>query len=170
MKIRGLKEIIGVGLISVFFAMSYSAAQEKEKVLLDLKRLANKPRPEIEKFLGTPSKLIDDVFRSTRGYTYPAVRASYRNDSIEVTYLEGGARYFKIWVQKLGGKYQDYSYPEDTSMLLGDLGLDRNIAADLSNNTVTRWRDLPDVYEINIFATSEKQIWYVHVVASRIYE
>src|SRR5688572_7082766 len=97
MKIFGLKKIIGVGLISVFFAMGYSAAQEK--ILLDLKRLANKPRPEIEKFLGTPSKLIDDVFRSTRGYTYPAVRGAYMNDSIEVTYLEGGARYFKIWVQ-----------------------------------------------------------------------
>ena len=169
MKIFGLKKkIIGVGLISVFFAMSYSAAQEK--VLLDLKRLANKSRPEIEKFLGTPSKLIDDVFRSTRGYTYPAVRASYMNDSIEVTYLEGGARYFKIWIQKLGGRYQGYSYPEDTSMLLGDLGLDRNIAADFSNNTVTRWRDLPNIYEINFFATAEKRIWYVHVVTSRIYE
>ena len=92
------------------------------------------------------------------------------NGAIEVTYLEGGARYFKIWIQKLGGKYLDYSYPKDTGTLLGDLGLDRNTTADLSNQTVTRWRDLPDIYEINVFATAEKQIWYVHVMTSRIYE
>jgi hypothetical protein len=163
-----LTKIICIGLLSVFFAIDCSAAQEK--VLLDLKRVADKPRPEIEKFLRVPSKLIDDVFRSTRGYTYPAVKATYMNGAIEVTYLEGGARYFKIWIQKLGGKYQDYSYPKDTGTLLGDLGLDRTITADLSNQTVTRWRDLPDIYEINVFATAEKQIWYVHVLTSRIYE
>jgi hypothetical protein len=89
-------------LLSIFFASHYSAAQEK--VLLDLKRVADKPCPEIEKVLGAPSKLIDDVFRSTRGYTYPAVRATYMNGAIEITYLEGGARYFKILIQKLGGK------------------------------------------------------------------
>ena len=168
MKFTGLKEIICVGLLSVFLAPDHSAAQEK--VLLDLKRVADKPRPEIEKILGIPSKLVDDVFRNTRGYTYPAVRATYMNGAIEVTYLEGGARYFTIWIQKLGGKYRDYSYPKDTGTLLGDLGLDRNITADLSNQTVTRWRDLPDIYEINVFATAEKQIWYVHVMTSRIYE
>jgi len=166
--LTGFKAIICIGLLSVFFAINYSAAQEK--VLLDLKRVADKPRPEIEKILGVASKSIDDVFRSTRGYKYPAVRATYMNDAIEVTYLEGGARYFKIWIQKLGGKYQNYSYPKDAGTLLGDLGLDRNIIADLSNQTVTRWRDLPDIYEINVFATAEKQIWYVHVLTSRIYE
>jgi len=92
------------------------------------------------------------------------------NGAIEVTYLEGGARYFNIWIPKLGRKYQDYVYPKDTSTLLGDLGLDRNITADLSNQTVTRWRYLPDLYEISVFATAEKQIWYVHVSTSRIYE
>ena len=168
MKFPGLKKIICTGLLSVFLAADHSAAQEK--VLLDLKRVADKPRPEIEKVLGVPSKSVDDVFRSARGYTYPAVRATYANDAIEVTYLEGGARYFKIWIQKLGGKYQDYSYPKDTGTLLGDLGLDRNTTADLSNQTVTRWRNLPGLYEINVFATAEKQIWYVHVLTSRIYE
>ena len=166
--LTGFKEIIPIGILSVFFAIGYSAAQEK--VLLDLKRLGDKPRPEIEKSLGVPSQLTQDVFRSTRGYSYPAVRATYMKGAIEVTYLEGGARYFKIWIQKLGGKYQDYSYPKDAGTLLGDLGLDRNTAADVSNQTVTRWRDLPDIYEINVFATAEKQIWYVHVLTSRIYE
>lgn len=169
MKFSGLKEIICIGLLSVIFAGDSRAAQE-EKVLLDLRRVADKPPPEIEKFLGVPSKLIDDIFRSTRGYTYPAIRAIYMNGAIEVTYLEGGARYFKIWIQKLGGKYQDYSYPKDMGPLLADLGLDRNIPADFSNQTLTRWRDLPDLYEINVFTTGEKQIWYVHVLTSRIYE
>lgn len=168
MKIVGLKGVICIGLFSVLFVIDYSAAQEK--VLLDLKRVADKPRPEIEKILGVPSKLVDDVFRSTRGYTYPAVRATYMNGAIEVTYLEGGARYFKIWIQKLEGKYRDYSYPKDTGTLLEDLGLDRNTTADVSNQTVTRWRNLPDLYEIDVFATAEKQIWYVHVLTSRIYE
>ena len=168
MKFTGLKEIVRIGLLSVFFAIGHSAAQEN--VLLDLRRVADKPRPEIDKILGVPAKLLDDVFRNTRGNTYPAIRATYMNGAIEITYLEGGARYFKIWIQKLGGKYQDYSYPKDTGALLADLGLDRNITADLSNQTVTRWRDLPDIYEINVFATAEKQIWYVHVMTSRIYE
>jgi hypothetical protein len=168
MKFSGLKGIICLGLLSVFFAMDHSAAQEK--VLLDLKRVADKPYPEIEKVLGVPSKSVDDVFRSARGYTYPAVRATYTNGAIEITYLEGGARYFTIWIQKLGGKYRDYSYPKDAATLLGDLGLDRNTTADLSNQTVTRWRYLPDLYEINVFATPENQIWYVRVLTSRIYE
>ena len=168
MKFTDLKKIISIGLLSVFFAIDRSAAQEK--VLLDLKRVADKPRPEIEKILGVPSKLVDDVFRSARGFTYPALRATYTNGAIEVTYLEGGARYFKIWIQKLGGKYHEYSYPKDTGSLLGDLGLDRNTAAELSNQTITRWRYLPDLYEVAVFATAEKQIWYVHVLTSRIYE
>ena len=168
MEFTGLRKIICVGLLAVFIAIDYSAAQKK--TLLDLKRVADKPRPEIEELLGAPSKLVDDVFRNTRGYAYPAVRAAYMNGAIEITYLEGGARYFKIWIQKLGGKYQDYSYPKDAWTLLGDLGLNRNTTADLSNQTVTRWRDLPDLYEITVFATAEKQIWYVHVLTSRIYE
>jgi hypothetical protein len=168
MKFTGFKPVVWIGLLFLFYAIDYSSAQEK--LLLDLKRIADKPRPEIEKILGEPSKLVDDVFKSSRGYTYPALRASYMNGAIEVTYLEGGARYFKIWIPKLGGKYQDYVYPKDTSTLLGDLGLDRNITADLSNQTVTRWRYLPDLYEISVFATAEKQIWYVHVSTSRIYE
>ena len=92
------------------------------------------------------------------------------NGAVEVTYLEGGARYLTIWIQKLGGKYPDYFYPKDAWTLLGDLGLDRNSTADLSNQTVTRWRNLPGVYEIDIFSTAEKQIWYVHVLTNRIYE
>jgi hypothetical protein len=168
MKFTGLKEIICIGLLSVFFAIDHSAAQEK--VLLDLKRVADKPRPEIETILGVPSKLIDDVFRSTRGNTYPAIRATYMNGAIEVTYLEGGARYFTIWIQKLGGKYLDYSYPMDAGTLLGDLGVDRNAKADLSNQDITRWRDFPGIYEINVFPTAERKIWYAHVLTSRIYQ
>ena len=169
MKSTGLKEIIiWIGLLSIFFAIDYSAAQER--VFLDLKRIADKPRAEIEKILGVPSKLVDDVFGSSRGYTYPAERATYMNGAIEVTYLEGAARYFRIWIQKLAEKYQDYSYPKDAWTLLADLGLPRNTAADLSNQTVTRWRNLPDLYEISVFATAEGKIWYVHVLTSRIYE
>jgi hypothetical protein len=168
MKFIGSKMTIWIGLLSIFLALDHPAAQGK--VLLDLKRVADKPRQEIEKILGAPSRLVDDVFRSSRGFSYPAVRASYMNDAIEVTYLEGGARYFKIWIQKLGRKYHDYSYPKDAWTLLGDLGLDPTTAADLSNQTVTRWRHLPDLYEINVFATAENQIWYVHVMTSRIYE
>ena len=168
MKLTGFKEIICIGLCSIFLTIDCSTAQEK--LLFDLKRVADKPRPDVEKILGPPSKLVDDVFRSSRGYRYPAVRATYMNGAIEVTYLEGGVRYLKIWVQKLDGKYQEYSYPEDAWKLLGDLGLDRNTEADLSTPTVTRWRHLPDIYEIHVFATAEKQIWYVHVLTSRIYE
>jgi hypothetical protein len=67
MKFTGLKAIVWIGLLFLFYAIDYSAAQEK--LLLDLKRIADKPRPEIEKILGKPSKLVDDVFKSTRGYT-----------------------------------------------------------------------------------------------------
>ena len=169
MNLTGSKELICIiGLVSVFFLIDPSVAQEK--VLFDLKRVVDEPRPAIEKILGLPSKLQDDVFRGTRGSTYPAIRATYMNGVVEVTYLEGGARYLTIWIQKLGGKYQDYSYPKDAWTLLGDLGLDRNATADFSNQTVTRWRNLPGLYEINVFATAEKQIWYVHVLTNRIYE
>jgi hypothetical protein len=168
MRFSEVKKITCMGLLSVIFAVGYAPSQEK--FLLDLKRVADKPQAEVEKFFGVPSKLANDVFRSSRGYSYPAVRAGYINGAIEVTYLEGGARYFKIWLQKLGGKYQDYSYPKDAAMLLGDLGLDRNTTADFSNQTVTRWRNLPNLYEINVFATPEGQIWYVQVLTTRIYE
>ena len=169
MKFTRVKEIICItGLLSTFFVFDHSAAQEK--VLFDLKKVADRPRPDVETILGESSKVVDDVFRGSRGSTYPATRATYMNGAVEVTYLEGGARYLTIWIQKLGGKYQDYSYPRDASTLLGDLGLDRNATADLSNQTVTRWRHLPGLYEINVFATSERQIWYVHVLTNRIYE
>jgi hypothetical protein len=169
MKFAGVKEIVCIiELLSTFFVFDYSAAQEK--FLFDLKKVADRPRPDVETILGESSKVVDDVFRSTRGNTYPAIRATYMNGAVEVTYLEGGATYLTIWIQKLGGKYQDYSYPKDAWTLLGDLGLDRNTTADLSNQTVTRWRNLPGVYEINVFATAGKQIWYVHVLTNRIYE
>lgn len=91
------------------------------------------------------------------------------NEGIEITYIEGGARYLTIWVQKLSERYQDYSYPKDGWTLLEDLGLDRNTTADFSNHTATRWRDLPGIYEINIFPTAENKIWYAHVFINRIY-
>jgi hypothetical protein len=168
MKLFGLKRILCLGLLAQSLAVADAAGQEK--VLPELKRVADKPQAEIEKFFGVPWKLTDDVFRSSRGYAYPAVRASYMNGAVEVTFLEGGARYFKIWLQKLGGKYQDYAYPKDTGTLLSQLGLDRTRTADLSNQTITRWRNLPDIYEISVFATPEGQIWYVQVLTTRIYE
>ena len=165
---KGLTEIICIGLLSVLFAVDHSASQEK--ILLDLRGVADKPRSEIEKILGIPFNTVEDVFRSTRGHTYPAIRATYMNGAIEVTYLEGRARYFTLWVQKLGGKYLDYSYPKDVGTHLGELGLDRDATADLSNQTVTRWRDFPGIYEINIFPTAERKIWYAHVSTSRMYQ
>jgi hypothetical protein len=160
--------IVSVGFLLLFGVFSRSVAQEP--LLFDLKGVADRPPPDVEKILGKPSKLVDDVFRGSRGSTYPATRAAYMNGAIEVVYLEGGARYLTIWVQKLNGRYQDYSYPKDGWKLLGDLGLDRNTTADLSNQAVTRWRDLPGIYEINVFPTNEKQIWYVHVLINRIYQ
>ena len=149
---------------------SIAQPAREEKLLFDLKRVADKPRSDVEKILGEPSKVVDDVFRGSRGSTYPAIRAAYLNGAIEVTYLEGGARYFTIWIQKLGGKYQGYSYPNDGSTLLGDLGLDRNVTADVSNQVMTRWRDLPGIYEINVFPTAKNKISYLHVFTNRIYE
>ena len=169
MKFTGVKEIICItGFLSTFFVFDHSAAQET--VLFDLKKVADRPRPDVETILGESSKVVDDVFRGSRGSTYPATRATYMNGAVEVTYLEGGARYLTIWIQKLGGKYQDYSYPKDAWTLLGDLGLDRNTTADFSNHAITRWRDLPGIYEINIFSTAENRIWYAHVFINRIYE
>ena len=160
--------IFTVGLLLLFGVFGRSMAQGP--LLFDLKRVADRPPPDVEKILGKPSKLLDDVFRGSRGSTYPTIRATYMNGAIEVTYIEGGARYLTIWIQKLSGRYQGYSYPKDGWMLLGDLGLDRNTTADLSNQAVTRWRDLPGIYEINVFPTAEKKLWYVHVLINRIYQ
>ena len=153
---------------ALFHAMpGVSAAQEK--LLLDLKQLADKPQGEAEKILGKPSALTDDLFRNSRGAMYPALRATYLDGAVEVTYLENGARYLKVWVQRLSGKYRDYSYPKDAWTLLGDFGLDRNAAADHSDEGIIRWRDFPGIYEINVFPTAEGKIWYAYILTSRIY-
>jgi hypothetical protein len=157
-----------IGVICVLCLLRHSVAQER--VLFDLKQVADKPRHEVEKILGEPSTVADDLFRNSRGTTYAAIRATYLNGAVEVTYLEGGARYLRIWIQKLSGKYHDYSYPKDGSTLIGDLGLDRNATADISNQGITRWRDFPGIYEINVFPTAERKIWYAHVLTSRIYQ
>jgi hypothetical protein len=157
-----------VGFFLLFCVLDRSVAQES--LLFDLKRVADRPPPDVEKILGKPSNLVDDVFRGSRGTTYPAIRATYMNRAIKVTYIEGGARYLTIWVQKLSGRYRDYSYPKDGWTLLADVGLDRDTTADLSNQAVTRWRNLPGIYEINVFPTAEKKLWYVHVLINRIYE
>jgi len=168
MKIAGLKEIISfTGLLFICFVFDHSAAQEK--LLFDLKKVADRPPSDVEKILGKPSKLVDDSFRDSRGNIYPSIRAAYMNESIEITYIEGGARYLTIWVQKLSKGYQDYSYPKDGWTLLGDLGLDPNTTADFSNHAATRWRDLPGIYEITIFPTAENKIWHAHVFINRIY-
>jgi|GEM_PF-5682443 hypothetical protein len=168
MKFMGLKEIISVtGLLLTLFVFDYSAAQEK--FLFDLKKVTDRPPADVEKILGKPSKLVDDLFRSSRGNTYPSIRAAYMNEAIQITYIEGGARYLTIWIQKLSERYQRYSYPQDGRTFLGDLGLDRNTTPDFSNHAVTRWRDLPGIYEINIFPTAENKIWYAHVFINRIY-
>ena len=159
---------ITAGFLLLFCLFGPVLAQEQ--LLFDLKRVADRPPPDVEKILGKPSKLLDDVFRGSRGTSYAAIRATYMNGAIDVTYIEGGARYLTIWVQKLSGKYQSYSYPKDGWSLLGDLGLDRNTTADYSDQVVTRWRDLPGIYQINVFPTAEKKLWYVHVLINRIYE
>ena len=171
---RGIRLILSevktvvVALLCVLSTSGHSA--EQRAALLNLNELADKPRSYIEKILGPPLTSVEDVFRSARGYTYPAVRATYHNSAIEITYLEGGARYFKIWIRQLDEQYQGRSYPKDIATLIADLGLDPKIPPDLSNETVTRWRYLPNLYEISIFGTPEKTIWYVHVLTSRIYE
>jgi len=168
MRFMGLKEIISfTGLLFTLFVFDHAAAQEK--FLFDLKKVADKSLLEVEKILGKPSKLVDDFFRSSRGTTYPSIRAAYMNEAIQITYIEGGARYLTIWVQKLSERYKDYSYPKDGRTLLGDLGLDRNTTPDFSDHAITRWRDLPGIYEINIFSTAENKIWYAHVFINRIY-
>jgi hypothetical protein len=160
--------ILLAGLLAVLYLPGLSTAQAA--VLFDLREVADKPRGDVEKILGKPSAVADDVFRNTRGSTYAAIRANYLNGAVVVTYLEGGARYLTIWVQKLSGKYRDYSYPTDAWTLLGDLGIDRSTVADLSNPAMTRWRDLPGIYDITVFPTAERKLWYVHVLTSRIYE
>ncbi len=163
-----LKSVICIIVFSVFCAFGNVVADDAP--LFDLKRVADRSLLDVEEILGKPSKMVDDVFRGSRGSTYPAIRAAYMNGAIEVTYLEGGARYLTIWIQKLSRKYQGYSYPKDGWTLLGDLGLDRKTTPDFSNQAITRWRDLPGIYEINVFPTSEKKIWYLHVFINRIYE
>jgi hypothetical protein len=156
-------------LIAPLFLLVIGHAAAQQKLLLDLKQLADKPRSEAEKILGQPTALSEDLFRNSRGTVYPALRATYLDGAVEVTYLENGARYLRIWVQRLSEKYRDYSYPKDAASLLGDLGLDRNAAPDHSDHGLTRWRDFPGIYEINIFSTEERKIWYAHVLTSRIY-
>ena len=166
---RALKAAIYViGLSSSFFVFQYALTQENP--LFDLKQVADKPPPDVEKILGQPAKIVDDVFRGARGNTYKAKRAFYMNGVIEVTFLEEGARYVTIWVQKLGGKYQNYSYPKDAWTLLGSLGLDRNATADVSNQFTTRWQKLSGIYEINVFPMAGQKIWYLHVLTNRRYE
>src|SRR4029450_11691222 len=155
-------------MFSVFYMFDHSIAQEQ--LLFDLKQVADRPPPDVERILGKPSKLVDDVFRGSRGSTYSTIRAAYMNGVIEVTYIEGGARYLTIWVQKISGRYQEYSYPKDGWTLLGDLGLDRNTTADFSDQASTRWSDLPGIYQINIFPTAENKISHAHVFVNRIYE
>lgn len=164
-----LKAIISaISLLSILCVFGHSAVAET--LLFDLNRVADKPRSDVEKILGEPSKVVEDSFRGSRGTLYPAIRAAYMKEAIEVTYLEGGARYLSIWVQKLSERYQDYSYPNDGWTLLGNLGLDRNITADFSNQAITRWRNLPGVYEISVFPTANNKISRVHVFINRIYE
>ena len=168
MSLPTLKMISVTGFLLLLCRVGHSMAGEA--LLFDLTQVADRPAPNVEKILGKPSRLLDDVFRGRRGYSYPATRATYMNGSIEITYIEGGARYLTIWVQKLDAKYRGYSYPKDGWRLLGDLGLDRNTTAELSDQTVTRWRDLPGIYQIDVFPTAENQIWYVHMLINRIYE
>lgn len=155
-------------LLSLFSSSDHAIAQGQ--LLFDLKKVADRPPAEVEKILGKPSKLVDDVFRSSRGNTYPTIRAAYMNDAVAVTYIEGGARYLTISVQKLGARYRDYSYPKDGGALLGDLGLDRHSTADFSNQASTRWSDFPGIYAISIFPTAEDKISHAQVFINRIYE
>ena len=67
--------IVSVGFLLLFGVFGRSVAQEP--LLFDLKRVADRPLPDVEKILGKPSKLVDDVFRGSRGSTYPATRAAY---------------------------------------------------------------------------------------------
>jgi hypothetical protein len=166
---KAFKSIVLIpGLLLLFCWFGHSVAQER--LLFDLKAVADRSASEVEKILGKPSKVVDDVFRGTRGNIYPAIRATYMNEVVEITYLEGGARYLTIWVKKLGGRYQEYSYPKDGSSLFRDPGLDPNTTTDISTQAVTKWRHLPGIYEINVFPTAEERIWYVQVLINRIYE
>jgi hypothetical protein len=155
-------------LLPIFCWFGHSVSQERS--LFDLKAVADRSAPEVEKILGKPSRTVDDIFRSARGNTYAAKRATYMNGAVEITYLESGARYLTIWVQKLSGRYQDYSYPKDGLSLLRDLGLNVSTSADISTQAASRWRDLPGIFEINVFPTGENRIGYVHVLINRIYQ
>lgn len=83
MSLTTLKMAIRHTALLLFFWVGHSMAGEA--LLFDLTQVADRPAPNVEKILGKPSRLLDDVFRGRRGFSYSATRATYMNGAVEVT-------------------------------------------------------------------------------------
>ena len=168
-------------------ATKVSPEQVQLKQLFDLKAVANQSPETVQQILGEPSELRANTFSALTGKNYRIQEGKYRGGTVDIAYIENGARYITIYlsacaeyknldertqkcVKEKHTGYGWYLYPKGAWQLLGDLGLDKNATADFSNQFTTRWRNESGIYEINVLPTAGNKIWYVHVLTNRVYE
>jgi hypothetical protein len=161
-------------------------AGNKENRLFDIKTVTDQNPEMVQHILGEPSELRTGTLRARDGRNYTTQEAKYKGGTVEITFVENGARYITVFVsdcaeyQRLNETmkkcvkerptgYGWYPYPKGASSLLGDLGLDRNATAEISNQVITRWRNVSGIYEISIFHLIN-HISYMYILTNRRYE
>jgi hypothetical protein len=151
--------------------------------LFNLKAIADQSPEIVQQILGAPSELQARTFTSRAGKSYPTQRAKYKGETVEITFIDNGARYVTVFlsvcaeyrrlnettqkcVKERHTGYGWYPYPKAAWTLLGDLSLDGNTTAEFSNQFTTRWQNLSGIHEINVFPLIT-HIHYAHVLTTR---
>ena len=154
-----------------FLVVCLSIASAGAVTLFNINAVANKNPAIVEKTLGKPSELTAGTFNGKQ-----VKRGKYKNGVVEITFIDDGARYITIFLQDKDAKYNKYKYPDGAWTLLGEMGLDGNATAEVTNSAVTRfksgmpeWNNFPNVYEISMFPKGEN-VWYVHILTDKKYE
>lgn len=180
----GKRCLITLSIPIVLIVLTTFTFAKGNKFPFKLQDLVNKSPSAIEKVLGKPGKLIDDTYENGTK-TFKIKRGSYMNNAVEISFVDGGARWITIQLEECTNyeqlsktmkrcletksNFDTYYYPQDSSNLLKDLGLNSSLSPDFSNDYAIRYHNIGDIYEVSLFPIQDK-INYALVLTNKKYE
>src|SRR5712692_6179175 len=73
---------------------------KQENPLFDLKAVADQSPEIIQKIFGKPSELLAETNQTRSGQTYTVQTGKYKGDTVEIAFIENGARYITVFLSE----------------------------------------------------------------------
>lgn len=147
-----------------------------------LSKLTNKSQEEVEQILGVPDSTSEGTLQG-----YDVIRNEYLVGKLEITYIEGGARYITLNLEECSKEeqlsenmtrcleyedyYKDYVFSNaGARILLSEVGIDTKDEPDFSSQSIKQWKNLHGNYEVGLYEDGKGGIKYIMIITDIKYQ